>query len=586
LEGPISDQRVARRTCRSAAITVALRNAAVLMFLILSALQAARPLHLDNMDFPALAQAISESGIPIYYRGEDNPRHIGIYHPPLYAYTLAAWVKVFGRGAVPVRLFGVICALILAWTTILTYRTLFGRAEAARVAPWFWVIFLLNPYTLESAAIADIDTSIYGPLLVLFLWSILRLSWRDGEWRVDDPSWPEMLLPAGIMLLCLWAKLTTIILLVPFSLILLFGRFRLRRALAITALVNLLGTLSFLISYRFFGWLTHLDTNYTFAFTWMSFTQRGSSGNPGIYNRLLDRIGNLQTMLPITVTWTGLVPWLALAVELPRRAILALNGRDKRSEHYSYLLGIAALTFVYYCSQVMTFGHAPFKYTFVFWGLALWPLAVWAAECNFTVRNNALIGSAVLCVFLFLGFYKIRDYVVMRGFSEIWALEYWAVGALFCVSIGLFEYRPKLGISRWLLIVALAAYVGTQFGVAALQARAPYSTTYDYGQTGFEDTVAFVRTTTGPDDVIVSMKDIGFSAERRYIENYSGLYGDEVATRHLTDAIASGKVKLIIFTEGFGQDQLIVNPRLQSWIDQHCSRIGAIGNYRLYRFDR
>ena len=565
---------------------IALRNAAVLMFLILSALQAARPLHLDNMDFPALAQAISESGRPVYYRGEENPRHIGIYHPPLYAYTLAVWMKVFGSGPVPARLFGMISALLLAWTTILTYRTLFGPAEASRVAPWFWVIFLLNPYTLESAAIADIDTSVYGPLLILFLWSILRLSWRDGAWRIDNPSWPEMLLPAGIMLLCLWAKLTTIILLVPFSFILLYRRFRFRRAVAIAALVNLVGILSFFISYRFFGSLTHLDTNYTFAFTWMSLTQRGSSGNPGIYNWLLDRMHNLQGMVPITIAWTGFVPWLALAVQLSQLGILAFKRRDKRSEHYSYLLAIAALTFVYYCSQVLTFGHAPFKYTFVFWGLALLPVAMYAAECNFTILNNALIGAPVLCVFSFLGFYKIRDYVIWRGFSEIWVWEYWTVGALFLVSICLFAYRPNFRVSQRLLAVALAAYIGTQFGVAALQARAPYSTTYDYGQTGFEDTVAFVRTTTGPDDVIVSMKDIGFSAERRYIENYSGLYGDEVATRHLTDAIASGKVKLIIFTEGFGQDQLIVNPRLQSWIDQHCSRIGAIGNYRLYRFAR
>jgi hypothetical protein len=583
---PIVSEQIVARRYGSATIMIALRNTAVLLFLILSALQAARPLHLDNMDFPALAQAISESGRPVYYRGENYPQDIGIYHPPLYAYALAAWMKVFGPGPVPARLFGMICALILAWTTILTYRTLFGPAEASRVAPWFWVIFLLNPYTLESAAIADIDTSVYGPLLVLFVWSILRLSWRNGTWRIDNPSWPEMLLPAGIMLLCLWAKLTTVVLLVPFSFILLYRRFRFRRAVAIAALVNLVSILSFFVSYRFFGWLTHLDTNYTFAFTWMSLTQKGSSGVPGIYNRLLDRVRHLQLMVPITVTWTGLVPWIALAAELPRRGILAFHGRDKRSEHYFYVLVIAAFTFVYYCSQVMTFGHAPFKYTFVFWGLALLPVAMYAAECNFTILNNALIGTAVLCLFSFVSFYKIRDYVILRGFSEIWAWEYWAVGALFLVSISLLAYRPNFRVSQRLLIVALAAYVGTQFGVAALQARAPYSTTYDYGQTGFEDTVAFVRTTTGPDDVIVSMKDIGYSAERRYIESYSALYGDEVATRHLTDAIASDKVKLIIFTEGFGQDQLIVNPRLHSWIDQHCSRIGAIGNYRLYRFAR
>ena len=37
------------------------------------------------------------------------------------------------------------------------------------------------------------------------------------------------------------------------------------------------------------------------------------------------------------------------------------------------------------------------------------------------------------------------------------------------------------------------------------------------------NTVAFVRTNTTPESVIVSMKDIGFAADRRYFENYDGL---------------------------------------------------------------
>src|SRR5688500_11436230 len=51
-----------------------------------------QPFHLDNMDFPAAAIATSTTGLPIYYRGEDNPRHLGLYHPPLFIYLLAAWI--------------------------------------------------------------------------------------------------------------------------------------------------------------------------------------------------------------------------------------------------------------------------------------------------------------------------------------------------------------------------------------------------------------------------------------------------------------------------------------------------------------
>ena len=114
-------------------------------------------------------------------------------------------------------------------------------------------------------------------------------------------------------------------------------------------------------------------------------------------------------------------------------------------------------------------------------------------------------------------------------------------------------------------------------------ARVPYSTTYDYGQMGFTDTVAFIRANTTPESVIVSMKDIGFAADRRYFENYGGLYGGPDAARQLQQTIASGKAQYAIFTEGRGQDQLIVSPGFKEWIDANATLVRSFGHYRVYR---
>ena len=137
-------------------------------------------------------------------------------------------------------------------------------------------------------------------------------------------------------------------------------------------------------------------------------------------------------------------------------------------------------------------------------------------------------------------------------------------------------------IGRGLLAAAFGAYCGLQLGVALAQSKVDYATTYDYGQTGFMDTVSFIRLNTAPDDVIASMKDIGFRAHRRYYENYLALYGDDRDEQRFIRAIASGQVKYEVFTEGRGQDQLVIKPSLQKWIAEHCELVRSFGNYRIY----
>ncbi len=46
------------------------------------------------------------------------------------------------------------------------------------------------------------------------------------------------------------------------------------------------------------------------------------------------------------------------------------------------------------------------------------------------------------------------------------------------------------------------------------------------------------------------MKDVGLLAERRYVENYSAVYGGEKQARRLIERWEPGKIRLIVFTEG------------------------------------
>ncbi len=553
----------------------------ILFFIVLFAASAAKPLHLDNMDFPAVAEQTAVTGLPIYYRGEQHSSSLGLYHPPLYIYALAAWMRVFGSGEAAVRLFGMICALLQGMVVLAILRTLFGSVLASRWGPLFWAVFLLNPYTLQTAGIADIDSTIYGPLLGLAILAALRISWRNGEWRTDEAQWPEYAALGFVLVLCFWAKLTTVLLLFPFLWFLWIARLGLWRAALTTVAIASASIAVFLGSYFLYGALTRLNVGYTFAFTWQSFVQRGSSQTPGLAARLRDNWNNLAFMGPFMLSWTGLLPWVAACGALWMAGMRARL--DRRLLHYGLILSLAVISTWYYCAKVMTFGYAPYKYSFVYWGLVLTaPLLVleqrdvrvwwtgWKASAIWVLYGSTALWAAI----------QMRDRLMLDGFQGPYRWVAVAPGLLFLAGLARTRYSPAL------LLSALSLYGGVQLGIAEYQTKAPYATTYDYGQTGFLDTVAFLRSNTGPGDIIASMKDIGYRGQRRYFETYSGLYGNRESARELTDIMGSGTIAYMVFTEERGQDQLIINPQVRQWVLEHCTLIRSFGNYRIYQLAR
>jgi hypothetical protein len=565
---------------------------AILSFMALAAYQAAKPLHLDNMDFPAVAEATAKSGKPVYYRGEENPRHSGLYHPPLYIYLLAGWFRLFGSGPVQARMFGALCAVLQGWLVLRILSCLFGE-ERVREWRWlFWPLFLLNPYTLQVSAIADIDSTIYGPLLALVLWSVIRVSWRNGQWREDEPKWWEGTLIALSLTVALWAKLTTVFLLFPFLFLFLLPRLRWKTAAFVTAAVSTAGLVGFLLTYYFYGALTGADVGYTFQFL------RASLLGPG---RLLSYSSNFRSMVPFMLRWTGFLPWLSVAVLLAATAHRWWKNREPRALYYFWLLGIGAASVVYYCGQVRAFGNGPFKYTFVFWALLVsgqtflvaW---LWEAEAarnagdgsgSPRLRPGVVIGvgAGVLLAGLWIGAVAVRDVLLTDSLVYPQSLSLWVPAAvtLAVVMAWTTGWRALRPAGAGLVVWALMLQAGIQAGIALYQSRVEYSTTYDYGQRGLTEAAAFIRTHTTEQDVISSMKDIGFLAKRRYYENYGALYSDNASSARLIAAWKSGKVSYIVFTEGIGQDQLVVRPILRDWVAKNADLAASFGNYRIYQ---
>lgn len=567
---------------------------ALLLYCLMAATNAHRPLYLDSADFAGAAKAVAETGKPIFYRGEDDPAELALWHPPLYVCLLAGWFKIFGSGASQACTFGLLCTILQGLVVLAIARTLFGRRIGSSIQPWFWMVFLLNPYTLQGAAILDIDTTIYGPLLCLLLLLTLRLTWREGRKRQDTPTRIEYVWIAVLVAVALWAKMTTIIAVAPFLFLLLIGRLGLWRAVRVWVFIVSGGLATFLITYWVYCAASNLPADYSYRFLVYRF-QSVPGGHPGLFGRLLDFRDNASFMVPFMVRWTGLLPWLGLAASILVACWIAFRNKNERAQHFALcmLLGIAVT--LYYCGQTTTWGNAPFKYTFVFWGLIL--LAPLLLCCGKGVWDSSNVDSSMdLCiaapalqigmtvVFLasiWYGRYVLEDRHLLEYHTPLWLV--WAPAILLLPAI-YSHSRSNASVSlRVAPLAGICVWAGVQLGVAIFQLSTPYSTNYDYGQAGIEDAAAFLRVNS-PNEVFSSMKDLGYLTRLKYYDDYAAVNVGGDATGALIDALTKGRVKLAVFTEQFGQDRLTSNPVLQKWVQQNCTPVAAFGDYRIYRF--
>lgn len=101
--------------------TMWIKYIVISLFVILVTAQAGKKFVLDEIEFPVIAHTISNTGMPVYYCGEAYPKMLGLYHPPLYIYSLAGFIKVFGYSENTVRIFGIICTLSTALLCLLLF---------------------------------------------------------------------------------------------------------------------------------------------------------------------------------------------------------------------------------------------------------------------------------------------------------------------------------------------------------------------------------------------------------------------------------------------------------------------------------
>src|SRR5215207_5597182 len=250
---------------RAWALAVAVSLAALGVSLWLIGGQIGRPFVYDDISFMQGARAIADTGRPYGNQGYmlhlyDQRDQWALWHPPLYLYLLGATVRLFGDSEPAARGIGALCLLIAAaFAFDLARRVVLSRGggpqRALAAGALAVALYALNPLAIQASMVLDIDNTILMVLMLALVWLAIRLPVPWGLGTV-----------VGLALLfglSLWAKMTTPL---AVAAALVFTRFfqpvGWRGALQ-AALMVLLGTVVFTLTWVGISAAANLPIGYT-----------------------------------------------------------------------------------------------------------------------------------------------------------------------------------------------------------------------------------------------------------------------------------------------------------------------------------
>lgn len=538
------------------------------LFIVLVAVQSGKNFVLDETDFPTVSNTTSQSGVPIYYHDELTQTSPGTYHPTLYINSLALFIRAFGFNETTVRVFGAICVLASAYLLVLIYRQLSPKGDR-RLETLFLGLYLLNPYTIANATLPDIDPTVLPVLLLSFIYLAIRFLLQRK--RMDNRV---VAILGAFFALVLWSKLTTPLIIPPLLACLAYITSKdLRKSLVFTAKVTAVGALLFVVSYFIYCVALGLSTTYTYTFLLASFTKGTSTDGPlvGVINNL----GNLRYFVYwLTIPIVGLIGVSTLSVLLDKV-------KDKETMIKKLLITTALLITIFYIALISPFGGF-FKYPFPVFGILILSIIFFLEKIVSSVKINYVYGL----ISLFAGYMVEKLVWEDSMFLHPTPLHYFFLLALALVVVACYlvlskakKYKSVVA-SAFMIIVLFS--LGFQLSISRIQAVAPYPTKYLYGQLGMKDAIGYLKANTASDEVIWSMKDVGFYVHNRFYESYAA-YFDKSSQTDFVNLIKSGKVRYYVATTGIGQDNLDYYTDVRNILDTYGVKEKQFGNFVIYK---
>ena len=482
---------------------------------------------IDEAVFPYVADGILKHGAPFYYNGELRPADFGLWHPPLYDYLLAGFVGVFGFSPFSVRAFGLVCVLVAAFLLLFVLRRMMSKpSQLAYVV--LTALVLLSPQIISGALIPDIDGSFGLIVVVLGLWLATVV-------KQDSLSPRMVLLIVGFATLTVATKFTIsgFVALIVGTAALLSERGKLAKAIAVIS-GFVAGTGLALALLVLAGALIGFDARLPFDYLFTSLGARtpGRGGLAGAIATLLDGPGS-------TLVWVGPMIMVAAVVATILVAARKPHGVDARL--VALMTGAGLIIIIGYAFISANPFQFP-KYTPVAvpaFALAATTLVVFIPEHVLTslrtARGRWVLGiySAILLIGILGMFVILRrdERVHPRALGDLALLSvgcFLVVLIVTIVGLLMLRGRPAEGeeppharslVGAGLIIALLATPMMTQASAAAVNAVAPYSTRYYYGERGMNQFVEQAKQYVAEGTPIIGPKDVGFQMDRPFYED-------------------------------------------------------------------
>jgi len=454
----------------------------------LAAAQLNAPLAWDEVNFFWNAEAIAQHGVPYANAGFLGDRgaigaqyQYGLWHPPLYLYTLGLAIKLFGASEVTARGVGV----VLMALTALGVWALARQTLPAPVREWGALLavalFLVSPLVIQSALVLDIDGTVLTLLLVVWALAYLRLEDTHG-WRLGA----ALAALSALFALALWAKLTT-----PFfwlGVVVVYQTLRGQplRGLAHAAAIGVFGGLLFWGSWDFACQQLGMPFEMPFQVTWLELRDALGDGQAG---ELAERLESQA--LPI-LAWVS--PYLAAVYVAAGAARGVALVRQRRLEPIDLLFGFGTVVALVYFVKLAA-GFPKYHIAMMpFWAVVIthWLATSWARLPRPAVPVLLLVvGEAVLAATWF-AYTALGDTWLMFP-RTIEAPE--ALGAALVLGGGLVlgAVLRAPAFAAPLAALTLALYVGWAASTDWYHTQVAYSTNYWYGSTGQRQMAAAVN---------------------------------------------------------------------------------------------
>ena len=537
--------------------------AIVVVYLALALVQVDQSFVIDEMEFPRLAEAVAETGRPVYYRGEESPTHLGVFHPPLYGYTLGGWIGLFGFSEVAVRLFGVLLMIATAWIGTRTVKLLELAGRWGH--PLFLSLFLLHPYVIQSSLLPDIDGTVLLFATVLLFYELTRVA------RTEESVGSSAMRLGLALALALASKLTSVIVIPALFVGILLGR-GLRRALLLTGLSTLVGGVVFLTAWWALASIADLPFAFPFEFTIQSGLKGGVS-QAGI-GELLRRL----VPAPPTIYWLGvLLPTMAVV----GTGILLAQWKSHPHRRVALMFSLWSFGAIAFFSMISgpPFGFPKYFIAAIPTMAIVGTVPVDMALDQPTSRSSARWLGLVLVVALAglsaWRFVRISDDGPYAWPGYLWTVALVAVAALVLASV----IRRR---DMWLLTLPVAALLTAtlsyNMGMAAVQAVDERSVRYFPDEIGFDETVDRLQELVAPNDPILAPKDIGSATYNRYHEEEQLFLDLDL----LAEVLADEDVEYAVVRKGRDYSFLVF-PEAEPIIENEMDLFDEIGDFRIYK---